>query len=131
MSQPKYSTANLPLANPIFIQAGSPEEYLLDPRYYRIVDSLPKKSSLKTALPSISVPQNQFTTISKISTPDKTNSVAPQQLSIIQLDDITIFSGPTSYAEGSNKKYEVTIKINNSKNLLIKDVEYRIAEANE
>lgn len=128
MSNPIYSTGNLPLANPVFIQAGSPEEYLLDPRYHRIVTSLPSKSSLRTAIPSISTPQNQFSQSSKIATSDKFSGVASQGAFAIALDDITIYSGPTSYMDGSRKRYEVTFKINNSQRLMIKDVDYKIAE---
>jgi len=126
-NQPQYSSQSLPHAAPIFIAAGSPEEYLLDPRYYRIVGALPQKSTIRSAMPSISTPKEQFS--ENFITKEKATEIVPQ-LTALSLDDISIFSGPTSYMEGSNKKYEITFKINNPQKLKIKDVEYRIAEVN-
>jgi len=125
-NQPQYSSQSLPHAVPIFITAGSPEEYLLDPRYYKIVNSLPEKSLLRSAMPSISTPKEQFSTNFITNEKSSAISLKPGALS---LDDISIFLGPSAYADGNNKRYEVTFKINNPQKLNVKDVEYRIAEA--
>lgn len=131
MANKKSSTSSLPLANPVFIAAGSNEEFLLDPRYVRIVGSAPTKSSIRTAIPKPNASNTQFNENAKITTVDKIISDVPPQLFGIQLDDITILSGPTSYMDGSNKRYEITFKVNNPNKLKIKDVDYRIAEAQE
>ena len=124
--QINYSTSSLPNSIPIFVTEGSVEQRMLDPKYYRIVGSLGSKNALKSAMSSISTPRNQF--IDEAVTKDKNTNLTPQEI-VIALDDITIFSGPTYYADGANKKYNVTFKINNPKQLKVKDVEYRIAEA--
>lgn len=121
-----YSTSTLPKSIPIFIKEGSPEQNLLDPQYYRIIGKVSEQSVLRSAVPSINVPRTQVQT--SFIQPEKSSQIPPQIISM-QLDDITIFSGPTSYMDGSNKKYEITFKINNPRKLKIKDVEYRIAEA--
>lgn len=121
-----YSTSSIPKSIPIFVKDGSIEQRLLDPQYYRIIGGAPAKSSLRTAIPSIDIPREQVA--EPFITKEKSSAIIPQIVAIA-LDDITIFSGPTSYMDGSNKRYEITFKINNPQKLKIKDVEYRIAEA--
>lgn len=125
----KSSTHSLPKSNPIYVTKNSIEVKLLDPQYYRIVNSISNTSPLTAVIPSPVVVPDQFGSDSFIKT-DKINidpnsfSIAPQ----ISLDDITIVSGPTSYMDGTNKRYEYVFKILNRTGLDVKDVEYRIAE---
>ena len=124
-----YSTNSIPNARPIYVNENSVEAMLLDPKYLRIIDTVAPSNNLRIYAPSSPSAPEQFpedfiakNNSLKLNKQDPGNSLA------IALDDIFLLSGPTSYMEGTNKKYEFVFKIVNSENLQIRDVEYRFTE---